>query len=201
VRELVKKWGYKECPRCGHGLRRMFGCSHMQCKCGAHWCWGCRQNINECGGCADEDDGERSEYDSDDENEGAVEEVHTLPNEEAATGEENGSNAGPQERVDTPQPPTADTRRERTNYDARPDHYWQQQELDFGPEPGDDDPGLWGCDHKWEVYKPEEHDAEAEPECHQCWDRILLNQDQGSLCFLCGIVVCVACKGEEKPSS
>lgn len=66
---LLAKWGYKRCPRCGHGTRRMFGCSHMQCICGAHWCWGCERNFIECdtqGGCDDDDD---EDYDVDYESE------------------------------------------------------------------------------------------------------------------------------------
>lgn len=31
----------------------MYGCSHMQCTCGAHWCWWCLRSIDECqGDCA-----------------------------------------------------------------------------------------------------------------------------------------------------
>lgn len=26
---MLAKFGYKKCPRCGHGVRKMFGCSHM----------------------------------------------------------------------------------------------------------------------------------------------------------------------------
>lgn len=63
----IQKFGYKRCPRCGYGTRRMYGCSHMKCVCGAHWCWGCERNYAVCeaiGDCIDED------YDySDDDNE------------------------------------------------------------------------------------------------------------------------------------
>lgn len=72
---LLSKWGYKRCPRCGHGTRRMFGCSHMQCICGAHWCWGCERNFNECdrqGGCEDDED---EDYDDDDDYDSELEEV------------------------------------------------------------------------------------------------------------------------------
>jgi hypothetical protein len=54
----VMQWGYKQCPRCGHGIRKMYGCSHMVCLCGAHFCWVCNKGINECemdGGCIDDD--------------------------------------------------------------------------------------------------------------------------------------------------
>ncbi|KAF2455807.1 hypothetical protein BDY21DRAFT_257925, partial [Lineolata rhizophorae] len=43
-------WGYRRCPRCRMGLRRMYGCSHMMCRCGAHFCWGCLKPINVCSG-------------------------------------------------------------------------------------------------------------------------------------------------------
>ena len=26
---LLKSWGYKKCPKCGNGLKRMYGCNHM----------------------------------------------------------------------------------------------------------------------------------------------------------------------------
>lgn len=26
---MLAKFGYKQCPRCGHGVRKMFGCSHV----------------------------------------------------------------------------------------------------------------------------------------------------------------------------
>ncbi|KEQ73721.1 hypothetical protein M436DRAFT_17647, partial [Aureobasidium namibiae CBS 147.97] len=49
---MLETYGYNKCPRCGHGVKRMYGCRHMQCRCGAHWCWGCLRSFEECdGGC------------------------------------------------------------------------------------------------------------------------------------------------------
>jgi hypothetical protein len=31
----------KECPGCGVLTEKTFGCHHMTCPCGEHWCWGC----------------------------------------------------------------------------------------------------------------------------------------------------------------
>jgi hypothetical protein len=76
----VLKWGYKQCPRCGHGIRKMFGCSHMVCLCGAHFCWVCERGIHECeddGGCIDEG----SEYDYTDD-EASVAEVEAPATDE-----------------------------------------------------------------------------------------------------------------------
>lgn len=58
---LLTKFGYKSCPRCGAGVAKMFGCPHVRCQCGAHWCWECQRPIQICWGrpCAanrDDDD-------------------------------------------------------------------------------------------------------------------------------------------------
>ena len=50
---MLRQFGYKRCPRCKHGLRRMYGCSHMQCNCGAHFCWWCLRSLDECIGDCD----------------------------------------------------------------------------------------------------------------------------------------------------
>lgn len=54
---MLETYGYKRCPCCGHGVKKMFGCSHMQCRCGSHWCWGCLRSFAECdGGCYGDDE-------------------------------------------------------------------------------------------------------------------------------------------------
>lgn len=81
--DLIERWGYKKCPRCGNGVKKMFGCSHMECRCGAHFCWGCMKSRGQCdGGCGEgsEDDGWsyyepdfESEFDRDEEKERELE--------------------------------------------------------------------------------------------------------------------------------
>ncbi|PSN67975.1 hypothetical protein BS50DRAFT_572955 [Corynespora cassiicola Philippines] len=76
----LQQWGYKRCPKCGHGIRRMYGCDHMACRCGAQFCWKCLQSRDECsGGC----DGEESEgYNSEEyeEEDGEVEDNENIDN-------------------------------------------------------------------------------------------------------------------------
>jgi hypothetical protein len=49
LEEQLKKWKIKRCPKCRAGVRRMYGCSHIECRCGAHFCWECMLPINQCG--------------------------------------------------------------------------------------------------------------------------------------------------------
>ena len=60
LKAQLAKWGYKRCPRCGHGVRRMYGCPHMQCVCGEHFCWSCAKTYSEehdyCGEGEDSED-------------------------------------------------------------------------------------------------------------------------------------------------
>ncbi|KAF2503222.1 hypothetical protein BU16DRAFT_427857, partial [Lophium mytilinum] len=62
----LKRWGYKQCPKCGNGVRRMMGCNHMQCLCGAQFCWWCLVPMDECGGnCYEPEEEENDDYDAD----------------------------------------------------------------------------------------------------------------------------------------
>ncbi|KIW15198.1 hypothetical protein PV08_05243 [Exophiala spinifera] len=45
---ILDTFSYKTCPKCGMGVARMFGCSHIRCRCGAHWCWDCQRPILAC---------------------------------------------------------------------------------------------------------------------------------------------------------
>ncbi|KAL5345981.1 hypothetical protein ACLOAV_009011 [Pseudogymnoascus australis] len=68
----LEKWKIKRCPKCRAGVRRMFGCSHVECRCGAHFCFSCLQPMKKCDGrCGDsdfedEDDMSDDEFDSED---------------------------------------------------------------------------------------------------------------------------------------
>ncbi|KAK3067480.1 hypothetical protein LTR53_015631 [Teratosphaeriaceae sp. CCFEE 6253] len=67
---MLLQYGYKRCPRCKHAVKKMFGCSHMQCVCGAHWCYYCQRGISECdGGCRGNVEGEDEMGEREDENE------------------------------------------------------------------------------------------------------------------------------------
>lgn len=48
-RELILGiFSYKTCPKCGMGVAKMFGCPHIRCRCGAHWCWDCQRPLYAC---------------------------------------------------------------------------------------------------------------------------------------------------------
>lgn len=49
LEEQLRKWKIKRCPKCRAGVRKMYGCSHIECRCGAHFCWECLLPINQCG--------------------------------------------------------------------------------------------------------------------------------------------------------
>lgn len=74
---ILNTFHYKICPKCGTGVMKMFGCPHVRCQCGAHWCWDCQRPINACyqKPCrVAREDGQHSEqsaddFDSDDESE------------------------------------------------------------------------------------------------------------------------------------
>ena len=46
--EFLKTFKYKQCPKCGIALVRMYGCPHIRCVCGAHVCYDCLRPINAC---------------------------------------------------------------------------------------------------------------------------------------------------------
>jgi hypothetical protein len=48
LEEQLKKWKIKRCPKCRAGVRKMFGCSHVECRCGAHFCFECLLPIGQC---------------------------------------------------------------------------------------------------------------------------------------------------------
>ncbi|EXJ64295.1 hypothetical protein A1O7_00631 [Cladophialophora yegresii CBS 114405] len=45
---ILETFHYKLCPRCGTGVMKMYGCPHVRCQCGAHWCWDCQRPMNAC---------------------------------------------------------------------------------------------------------------------------------------------------------
>lgn len=81
---MLKKFGYKECPNCGTAVGRLFGCAHMECHCGAHWCWFCQQpeDICDAEACLQPQMDEEDDQDDDDDEEAAgpgLEQEPTVP--------------------------------------------------------------------------------------------------------------------------
>ncbi|KAH7402285.1 hypothetical protein DE146DRAFT_692591 [Phaeosphaeria sp. MPI-PUGE-AT-0046c] len=172
---LLKAWGYKRCPKCGHGVKRMFGCCHMECRCGANFCWGCLNMINECEGCRGEDDEDvDDESDSDPVSNGentatptnsASEHCISATTDEDATANVDQSEASPQPI------------RRITNLDGGGSRYWARSSFDFGEEPsGDGSEAAWSCNHNFMPYTVPFETAlgpqTANMECVKCWDTI-----------------------------
>ncbi|OAG06517.1 uncharacterized protein CC84DRAFT_1071227, partial [Paraphaeosphaeria sporulosa] len=119
--DLLQKWGYRKCPKCGQGVKRMYGCNHMECRCGAHFCWGCMQGRDNClGNCDDEDEDDYSDYEPDQEEYDELEDT-----------------------VIETSPTSARVR----NLDGGSSRYWEDQNYDFGNEPGDN-----YADRSWDCY-------------------------------------------------
>lgn len=178
---LLKAWGYKRCPKCSQGLKRMYGCNHMECRCGAHFCWGCMKSRDECGGGCNEDDDD--DYSSDSEPDeleplpGRAEDTETIAVEEQTmTTERSEAAIGglmpvAGNETTTPQRPS----RPR-NLDGGSAQYWEEQDLYFGHEPSDDiQDRTWDCDHSFEPYtipfasSLTQHPSSNEVECVKCW--------------------------------
>ncbi|KIW06410.1 hypothetical protein, variant 1 [Verruconis gallopava] len=177
----IRKFGYKRCPRCGYGTRRMWGCSHMQCVCGAHWCWNCERNYNVCdalGGCDNDDDG-----DDDDSNLEDPEEGTEIADGEAKTDpEETGHNL---EGINNPESTTQ-------NLDRGSHAYWERQGLNFGDEPSSmESEETWGCPHDFDQPMEKAGDDLGKQLCWDCWTTI---DEQYLKCWMCNLVRCKDCQ-------
>ena len=109
----IRALKYKSCPKCGTGgkhvysrpvihtdivsVLKMYGCDHIRCHCGAHWCWSCERSIDVCflNPCqAQIDDGIASEPDTDDEEDGYEAEYRATMTAPSFTGTITGPSSG-----------------------------------------------------------------------------------------------------------
>lgn len=154
----IRKFGYKRCPRCGFGTRRMWGCNHMQCVCGAHWCWNCERNFAVCdniGGCEEEEEEDRDPSDDEGDEEVIMEDSQPLRAEANSDDDSNMAeveNCQEEASVDVAGPPAVTVveavpePRHDVNLDRGSHAFWEREDLDFGEEPdGYDNEENWGC--------------------------------------------------------
>ncbi|KAK3674734.1 hypothetical protein LTR78_005456 [Recurvomyces mirabilis] len=169
---MLEQFRYKRCPLCKHAVKKMYGCSHMQCICGAHWCYHCQKSINECdGGCVDhaeDSEAEEAEENFDDEDvDDEDEDEEDEENEEdpkpdnmiTVVGEHDGSdtNSPPlptaAEMNKNPTPITAPSLppgqlHRIVNLDAGGEARWANAPMNFGDEPEEDSiDQIWSCPH------------------------------------------------------
>jgi hypothetical protein len=190
--KLLKTWGYKRCPKCGNGLKRMFGCNHMECRCGAHFCWVCLKNQeNGCdGGCYDGDEDDYSDDEPDREDDYEQPQPHDN-NEIEKTAEDSTvtqtveSTSGAQvtqreEGLTSPPLISQATVPQSTphvpNLDGGSGRYWEEADYDFGGEPTDDiQDRAWDCHHGFVTAKVSLADSLRKTpsatgmECMKCW--------------------------------
>jgi len=175
--ELLKKWGYKKCPKCGHGVKRMFGCNHMECRCGSHFCWVCLENINDCdGGCYEDEDEEEEEGEDEDRSESDEDLQDPARADETGTGTSMADVAIRLglESAEATNPPQS-TR--PLNLDGGGSRYWAESSFNFGEEPQDDgQEAIWSCHHSFEPFQVPFSNAitsqTTELECVKCWSII-----------------------------
>ncbi|KAF2717480.1 hypothetical protein K431DRAFT_288525 [Polychaeton citri CBS 116435] len=126
---MLVQFGYKRCPKCRIGVKRMFGCSHMLCRCGAHWCYRCERQIEECQGTCDPD-GVSSESESESESEDEDEDGEGKDQEDADL---------------------------QGDLDQGGSRRWDTGNFDFGSDPGAQPQAqIWKCSHDFTDFVPKQ---------------------------------------------
>ncbi|KAK3619771.1 hypothetical protein LTR56_000958 [Elasticomyces elasticus] len=202
---MLEQFGYKRCPLCKHAVKKMYGCSHMQCVCGAHWCYYCQRSINECdGGCGegtgedyDDEDATGSSDASDEDDMDGVDDTAqaepantTFPPQHMndmvlyrpITNSEDTRNPESTAQVQQAIPPTSQrSPRRPVNLDAGGTDRWAGAGMDFGEEPEEDGPNqIWSCSHEFAPFMlPDDafnHGDVSKMECNKCFVNVTPTQ-------------------------
>lgn len=166
--DLLKRWGIRRCPKCRAAVRRMYGCNHIQCRCGAQWCWFCTGPIANCRDlpCPAEMEGEDFERQINDENDERVQGTAggggSDENEPTRQQPANGDGA----QTDMP---ASDPAR-LVNLDAG--WHWEGAGVDFGDEPNAMELDPFDCHHAWISVEQSEIEPDLEYECERCWRKV-----------------------------
>ncbi|ODH53415.1 hypothetical protein GX48_00245 [Paracoccidioides brasiliensis] len=151
--KLLKQWKVKRCPKCRGAVRRMYGCSHIACRCGDQWCWHCTQPIEWCHkyGCIDniseDDDDDSYDDDGDDEN-------------EYETRNQGEGEAAPAIR----------------DLDRGGRYRWNDRDHDFGEEPVLHHYDPFDCYHRWTKAETSDVNDRQNYACERCWRDIAPRQ-------------------------
>ncbi|EME89657.1 uncharacterized protein MYCFIDRAFT_78554 [Pseudocercospora fijiensis CIRAD86] len=218
---LLAQYGYKRCPRCREGIKRMLGCAHVQCRCGAHFCWNCAKSIDDCmGDCVSDFDSEGEDEDMDedmDEDEDEHEEIYEEAAERMSEDGSNRDDAGKSPRADSltqgrsPPPPLSEAYqalRAPVNLDAGGAARWAGSGLNFGEEPKEPAVQVWSCQHHFEKFASpkdgQNYGNLGYMECNRCFLHVSetgvhFQRNPGAEagaweCNDCRLIVCEGCK-------
>lgn len=200
---MLATFGYKRCPRCKAGVKKMYGCSHIQCLCGMHWCYYCEKAIDQCDGACeeraeeDEEDDYYSEGEELTEEEAMVEAQLQQLQAQDNTGDVHppmlAPNVPPVEPTGTdahhnalatlvpgdPAPtPTPAEHRPPVNHDRGGYARWAEMGYEFGEEP-EEDPTVqvWSCRHRYQRFKATRDGYDRgnfeAMECNRCFERVV----------------------------
>ena len=149
----------------------MFGCSHLRCHCGAHWCWHCQRSTNECeGDCGEGDDSDEEVEDDLDDDVSDIEAVEEL---QVAT-----------QRVDTTNVSSVNNTQDSgavsqipRNLDAGGSRRWADGDEYFGDDPDEDNMRqIWSCQHAFIPFQRKDDDFNhgdlASMECNRCFKHV-----------------------------
>lgn len=169
---LMTNYGYKRCPECGNGVRRMYGCPHMACLCGAHWCWYCTST--DCHGDCDADPGDDDSVMEDDGSNFSSSQVSDINCSDTNT------HTGEQTAPAANRPNTNNSAFRQSlmqeNLDAGGARRWADQAIDFGSEPEEEAPLVRLCKHsnlkRLSFFDVARTDKAAVEECNRCFARV-----------------------------
>ncbi|KAI5369260.1 Putative bromodomain, E3 ubiquitin ligase RBR family, Bromodomain-like superfamily [Septoria linicola] len=211
---MLSKFGYKRCPNCQEGIRRMHGCTHMACTCGAHWCWNCLRSIDDCDteSCGPGDGGYEEDFqdfqdhvETDDEGSEGADEDTDAPNEDRTMQEHRDIPAAePTEQAQVQVASAPNGNDKVHNLDGGGDDRWANAAaMNFGDEPEDTGlPQIWSCRHEWELFEsPTDgyyHGDLSCMSCNRCSGHVYPpTETQVSTafdCSRCKLIVCSVCK-------
>ena len=174
---MLEQFGYKRCPRCKAGVKKMFGCSHMRCMCGAHWCYWCQRSIEQCNGACEERDYEDNEDEDDYDSEVDEEEEEDAAVRAAVVAANRTSQPPPRDAGQTGNA-ASNSDHALVNLDAGGGRRWADGNLDFGEEPEETSfSQIWSCEHKFQSYEipPEDEFNRGDHdrmECNRCFAKV-----------------------------
>lgn len=215
---LLEQFDYRQCPLCRHAVKKMYGCSHIQCICEAHWCYHCLRSIDKCfDGCANEieSEGELEEAAAEEEQVDGVQAALT-DSKEAGEAMEGVITYGEDRAVAdlSVKPPSSVRPRSRSSqspidHDRGGGRRWIGAEEDFGDEPEEYCIAqVWACSHSFKSV-PVSNDSInrgnlSRMECNRCFRQIRLQssgakppheseRDVAWECSLCRVLACEGC--------